>query len=256
MQDEETTDLDELQWILQNGSWQPLLPPKLKYPRLVRENYTDPIYPRRCEDIEVINALSRLLRNEPKSPGEWVMKDIIDLTAKVGPAISHQENTLEEWLNLAHLVKAQLEARKSLDLAGYDAMCEDIDHWAHEFQAKPHVTSNIADLKNPYLPLFSSIVFVNEKGGSRRAERFSELNKRKLRAEISTLQVWDTHFASSAPLRCWVSYQLAYIWDAGAKVLECKGCKQPFYARREGKAHCSSTCRVLRFERDATAPKD
>ena len=255
------TDIDYLSRMMGHRSWEISPPPKSGYPRLVRKNYTAPIVWRECGGVEIINLLVRLLRDEPNTPSKWVMNDIVKLDALVGPVEAHNRDTLEAWLNLARFVKAHLKARRSLYLFGFDKMYSDVEHWARR---DPKLTP-LKGQHNKNLPteLDTSALFAifftygffvrNEKTPQRKQKLFMERNENDLRQQANPVEVLGRSLYTRVTLKNWVKYKLADVWKPGVKVLDCKGCNQPFYTTREGKSYCTPACRVLRRNREVAA---
>ncbi len=252
----DTTDV-WLHWFIQN-KWEPSPAPQSGYPRLVRKSYTDPIRQRDCSDVEILNLLVRLLREEPDSPNKWVMNEIAELNSLVGPVEASGNNTLKKWLDLAQLVRAHLKVRRVLNLADYDEMIMCSRRWGHEYEVamKGHKDFHSLSSQNPY-KLFGIIEFIVSRANTTeeeiRKEYFIEGVARTLSEQLNPILMKDNSLFSQVTLEKWVKYKLANVWKPSAKVLDCKGCEQPFYATRENKVHCTPTCRVLRHDRAAAA---
>lgn len=245
--------VDFLGLILGDLSWRPLPPPTEGYPRLVRANYIVPVKTRVCNDTEVINAFVRLLRDEPKPPSLWVMKDIAELNAQVGPVDVYRENTLESWLIFAKHVKAHLKVRRSLELGGYEAMCKDVFQWHNERINNDKIPNHDRVM---YSDFYCKLVIHAPSGeGTVGQTTFLKRLTDSLGGNVHTLTFYKSSFTSEGsytsdiPLQQWVHRRLSAIWRPNAKILDCKGCGQPFYTTREGKSYCAPACRVLRRER-------
>lgn len=240
--------------------------PKSGYPRLVRANYTEPIVEQWCNEVDVLNSLVRLLRNEPKFPGKRVLQDIANLNATVGPVTTREDNTLVRWLTLAHLVRAHFEARQSLNLGGFDAMYDDLLRWQHDYKDKPYaglglliedkfVSDRRQPKENPYQSIWVYALLACETYPATKEQSFMDMLQASLRDAISTIRVSRGRYFSRAWLEKWVRYQLADVWEAGVDIVECRGCHQLLFSRREGKIHHGKACQVLRREREVAAIK-
>ena len=237
-----TDDLEVLRVLLDDETWEPAPAPKDGYPRLVRANYTEPVYVRSCGHVDILNRLMRLLRKEPLD--KWAMGEILALNAEVGP-VKRQgriDNTLESWLNLARVVQAHMRARNALDFGGYSAMREEAEEYSEDWQKK-HGRGEY----NPYRHIISATLG----GTDEQTFRFNVLKASRDRIHGVTVATDRTTLnkilVTDATLYTWAHYRIGDIWEPSAEVAECEGCKNLFLNRRTGKLYCSGACRNRKY---------
>lgn len=236
-----TIDLHDLRQIASKDSWQPDPAPLEGYPRLVRANCLDAVSSRYCDQVDILNRLTRLLRKEP--PCQWIMGEILELHAEVGPVqrTNYTDNTLESWLTLARIVQAHMKARDILDLLGYSAMrdeLKELERTCRQRHKEGH--KSYATLARD-MPREAHEVDDEQEYRRHTLKRCrSHVGKVSVATDEDTL---TQIFVATVPLYDWVIYKIGDIWEPSAEIAECVGCGMYFLSRRKGKLTCGGACR-------------
>lgn len=280
IKDEAPIDLKYMRLIARAPSWSPSASPSEGYPRLIRASYVDYLEPRDCSDVDIINPLAQLLRDAPKPPGKQVLDEVKALNALVGPVNDPRENTLESWLQLAQEVKVHLRVRRSLYLGDYKTMYQDAMAAYHlryetlEKQGKPGWVNNPfsmffvfltyrlptkmipIELATPPENLRDTLNSESFREEVVSEQQFFENINEFLQRGVSSLKWEQDQFVSHASLEDWVRFKLLEVWKPSAHILDCEGCHQPFFSRREGKPCCHSRCRGRKkYKKDAESKR-